>query len=81
LAEHCAAPSCTTPQAISAGGVGIFAPRGTPAEIVTTLRGAIGKAAQSSEFTTALANAGQELAYLDAPDFPKVLGRRRSAHR
>jgi tripartite-type tricarboxylate transporter receptor subunit TctC len=51
--------------------VGIFAPRGTPAEIVTTLRGAIGKAVQSSEFQTALANAGQELAYLDGPDFQK----------
>ena len=51
--------------------VGIFAPRGTPAEIVTTLRGAIGKAAHSSEFQTALANAGQELAYLDGPEFQK----------
>jgi len=51
--------------------VGIFAPRGTPAEIVTTLRGAIGKAAHSSEFQTALANAGQELAYLDGPEIQK----------
>src|SRR5437660_7355343 len=49
--------------------VGIFAPRGTPAEVVTTLRTAIGKAVQSAEFTAALANAGQELAYLDGPDF------------
>src|SRR5262249_7170274 len=49
--------------------VGIFAPKGTPPEIVTTLRGAIGKAAQSDQFKTALANAGQELAYLDGPDF------------
>src|SRR5947207_11520738 len=51
--------------------VGMFAPRGTPAEIVTTLRVAIGKAAHSSEFQTALANAGQELAYLDGPEFQK----------
>jgi tripartite-type tricarboxylate transporter receptor subunit TctC len=51
--------------------VGIFAPRGTPAEIVTTLRAGIGKAVQSPEFQTALANAGQELAYLDGPDFKK----------
>jgi tripartite-type tricarboxylate transporter receptor subunit TctC len=51
--------------------VGIFAPRGTPPEIVTTLRVAIGKAVQSDQFKTALANAGQELAYLDGPDFQK----------
>ena len=51
--------------------VGIFAPRGTPPEIVTTLRAAIGKAAHSDEFKAALTNAGQELAYLDGPDFQK----------
>jgi len=51
--------------------VGIFAPKGTPAEIVTTLRADIGKAMQSDQFKTALANAGQELAYLDGPDFQK----------
>lgn len=51
--------------------VGIFAPKGTPAEIVTTLRAAIGKAVQADQFKTALANAGQELAYLDGPDFQK----------
>src|SRR5262245_18324732 len=51
--------------------VGIFAPRGTPAEIVMILRAAIGKAVHSTEFQTALANAGQELAYLDGPDFQK----------
>ncbi len=49
--------------------VGIFAPKGTLDEIVTTLRGAIDKAAHSAEFIAALANAGQELAYLDGPDF------------
>jgi tripartite-type tricarboxylate transporter receptor subunit TctC len=51
--------------------VGIFAPKGTPQPIVTTLRSAIGQAVQSDQFTTALANAGQELAYLDGPDFQK----------
>jgi tripartite-type tricarboxylate transporter receptor subunit TctC len=51
--------------------VGIFAPKGTPPAIVTTLRGAIGKAAHSEQFKTALANAGQELDYLDGPDFQK----------
>jgi len=50
---------------------GIFAPHGTPAEIVTTLRATIGKAVQSNEFQTALANVGLELAYLDGPDFQK----------
>src|SRR5262244_372168 len=49
--------------------VGIFAPKGTPSEIVTTLRTAIGKAAHSAEFIGALGNAGQEVAYLDGPDF------------
>jgi len=51
--------------------VGIFAPKGVPQPIVTTLRGAIKTAAHSEAFTTVLANAGQELAYLDEPDFQK----------
>jgi tripartite-type tricarboxylate transporter receptor subunit TctC len=49
--------------------IGIFAPKGVAPAIVTTLRTAIGKAAHSDQFTAALANAGQELAYLDGPDF------------
>jgi tripartite-type tricarboxylate transporter receptor subunit TctC len=51
--------------------VGIFAPKGTPPAIVTTLREAIGKAVQSASFKTALTNAGQQPAYLDGPDFQK----------
>jgi tripartite-type tricarboxylate transporter receptor subunit TctC len=51
--------------------VGIFAPKGTPPAIVATLRDAIGKAAQSESFKTALANAGQQPAYLNGPDFQK----------
>src|SRR5262249_23124734 len=51
--------------------IGIFAPKGWPPAIQTTLRAAIGKAAQSDQFKTSLANAGQELAYLDGPDFQK----------
>jgi tripartite-type tricarboxylate transporter receptor subunit TctC len=51
--------------------VGIFAPKGTPPDIVTTLRLTIGKAVRSEPFITALTNAGQELAYLDGPDFQK----------
>jgi tripartite-type tricarboxylate transporter receptor subunit TctC len=49
--------------------VGIFAPKGTPVEVVTMLRAAIGQAVQSADFKAALANTGQELAYLDGPDF------------
>ena len=51
--------------------VGIFAPKGTPPAIVTTLRSAIGKAVQSDQFKATLANVGQELDYLDGPDFQK----------
>jgi hypothetical protein len=35
------------------------------------LRGAVKTAAHSEAITTVLANAGQELAYLDGPDFQK----------
>jgi tripartite-type tricarboxylate transporter receptor subunit TctC len=51
--------------------VGLFAPKGTPPAIVATLRAALGKAVQSDRFTAALANTGQEPAYLDGPDFQK----------
>ena len=51
--------------------VGIFAPKGTPPAIVTTLRGAIGNAVQSDQFKAVLTNVGQELDYLDGPDFQK----------
>ncbi len=51
--------------------VGIFAPKATPAPITLILRDAINKAAHSDQFKTALANTGQELAYLDGPDFQK----------
>jgi tripartite-type tricarboxylate transporter receptor subunit TctC len=51
--------------------VGIFAPKGTPDPIAATLRQAIGKAAHSDQFVTALTNAGQELDYLDGPEFQK----------
>ena len=51
--------------------VGIFAPKGTPQSIVTTLRAAIKQAAHSEAFLAVLNNAGQELAYLDGPDFQK----------
>jgi tripartite-type tricarboxylate transporter receptor subunit TctC len=51
--------------------VGIFAPKETPPVIVKTLRVTIGTAAHSRAFLDVLKNAGQELAYLDGPDFQK----------
>ena len=51
--------------------VGIFAPKGTPANATTILRSAIDKAVHSAPFITAIANLGQELGYLDGPDFQK----------
>jgi tripartite-type tricarboxylate transporter receptor subunit TctC len=51
--------------------VGIFAPKGTPANVVSTLNGAINKAANSDSFKTAITNAGLESAYLDAAGFAK----------
>ena len=51
--------------------VGIFAPKGTPAQIVSVLDGAINKAAHSDQFKAAIANLGQDLAYLDAAGFAK----------
>jgi tripartite-type tricarboxylate transporter receptor subunit TctC len=49
--------------------VGIFAPKGTEQAIVTTLRAVIGQAVQSDQFKAALVNLGQELDYLDGPEF------------
>jgi tripartite-type tricarboxylate transporter receptor subunit TctC len=51
--------------------VGIFAPKGTPPQIVATLSAAIDKAAASDQFKTVLANAGLEPAYLNAAGFAK----------
>jgi tripartite-type tricarboxylate transporter receptor subunit TctC len=49
--------------------VGMFAPKGTPGEVVTYLRTVVNKAAHSEQFKAALANLGQELAYMDQPEF------------
>ena len=49
--------------------VGIFAPKGAPGKATAIVRAAIGKAAHMPAFITALSNLGQELAYLDGPDF------------
>jgi tripartite-type tricarboxylate transporter receptor subunit TctC len=49
--------------------VGIFAPKGTPTTIINTLREGIKKAAHSKEFIDTLEKLGQELAYMDQPEF------------
>lgn len=51
--------------------VGIWAPKGTPANIITYLRENIGKAAKTDSFKQALTNLGQDLDYLDQPEFIK----------
>jgi tripartite-type tricarboxylate transporter receptor subunit TctC len=49
--------------------VGVFAPKGTPGNVVTYLREVLNKAAHSVQFATALGNLGQELDYMDQPEF------------
>ena len=51
--------------------VGIFAPKGTPANVVSILSAAIDKAAQSDQFKSAITNAGLAPDYLDAAGFAK----------
>jgi tripartite-type tricarboxylate transporter receptor subunit TctC len=51
--------------------VGIFAPKGTPPQVVSTLTSAIDKAANTDRFKSAIANLGLEGGYLGAPDFTK----------
>jgi tripartite-type tricarboxylate transporter receptor subunit TctC len=51
--------------------VGLFAPKGTPDSVVGKLREAINTAAHSKEFLGTLDNLGQELAYMDQPEFAK----------
>jgi tripartite-type tricarboxylate transporter receptor subunit TctC len=51
--------------------VGLFAPKGTPANVVTYLRTNVSKAAHDEKFKTAMANLGQDVDYLDAPEFAK----------
>lgn len=55
--------------------VGMFAPKGTPDEVTTYLRDVIGRAAHSTSFHTALVQLGQELDYLDGPDFARFWDR------
>src|SRR5437763_4170871 len=49
--------------------VGLFAPKATPENVVTYLRQVLNTAAHSEQFKSALANLGQELDYMDMPEF------------
>jgi tripartite-type tricarboxylate transporter receptor subunit TctC len=49
--------------------VGLFAPKATPEPIVNTLRDAIRTAVATDQFKMLMANIGQEIAYLDQPEF------------
>jgi tripartite-type tricarboxylate transporter receptor subunit TctC len=51
--------------------VGLFAPKGTPTAIISTLAGAIDKAAASAQFNEAIAKIGLEPTYLNATEFAK----------
>jgi tripartite-type tricarboxylate transporter receptor subunit TctC len=51
--------------------VGMFAPKGTPGNVTTYLRDVLNKAAHAEQFKTALTNLGQELDYMDQPEFAK----------
>lgn len=53
--------------------VGLFAPKGMPAPIVTKLREEARKAVASNQFKQAISNIGDEVAYMDQPDFAKFL--------
>jgi tripartite-type tricarboxylate transporter receptor subunit TctC len=49
--------------------VGLFAPKGTPAAVIATWREAAKKAAAEDKFKQAMTNLGQDVAYLDQPEF------------
>ncbi len=51
--------------------VGVFAPKGTPDAATTKLRTDIGQVAKSDQFKTMMTNIGDEVAYLDGPEFAK----------
>jgi tripartite-type tricarboxylate transporter receptor subunit TctC len=51
--------------------VGVFAPKGTPDAAVNKLRADIGQVAKTDQFKTMMTNIGDEVAYLDGPEFAK----------
>jgi tripartite-type tricarboxylate transporter receptor subunit TctC len=53
--------------------VGLFAPKGTPAPVIAKLREESKRAAETDQFKQAITNIGDEVAYLDQPEFAKFL--------
>lgn len=51
--------------------VGMFAPKGTPQPVITYLRTVLKQAAMTDQFKTAMANLGQDVKFLDQPEFAK----------
>lgn len=51
--------------------VGLFAPKGTPDNVVNVWREASKKAAATDDFKKAMNNLGQDVAFMDQPDFAK----------
>jgi len=51
--------------------VGMFAPKNTPQPIITHLRNVFKQVAESAQFKTAMGNLGQEVEFLDQPEFAK----------
>jgi tripartite-type tricarboxylate transporter receptor subunit TctC len=51
--------------------VGLFAPTGTPDEVIRRLREETRKAAANEQFTKAIQNIGDVVAHLDQPEFAK----------
>jgi tripartite-type tricarboxylate transporter receptor subunit TctC len=49
--------------------VGLFAPKATPENVITFWREASRKAVATDEFKKAIANLGQDVAYMDQPEF------------
>ena len=50
---------------------GLFAPRGTPAPVMKTIRTAVQQAVDTPEFKSAMEKIQTPIAYLDAPEFQK----------
>jgi tripartite-type tricarboxylate transporter receptor subunit TctC len=51
--------------------VGLFAPKGTPEPVIAKVRTEAAKVANSDQFKTIMTNIGDEVAYLEGPEFAK----------
>jgi tripartite-type tricarboxylate transporter receptor subunit TctC len=51
--------------------VGLFAPKGTPEAVIATLRPLAKQVADSAQFKTSMKNIGEDVAFLDQPEFAK----------